>query len=501
VESGEVTQGTEVGAVTRRAARGAAIVAVAQVVGKATTLIWTFVAARELSQADFGAFFFALSLATLISSLAEWGFDSVLVREASVEPHRLGELTSYTVTWQTLIAVPAFLVAGGVAWLSRPTPQSRAALVLVMLAIGLELWSDTTRSVASAALRQATTARALLAQRTFTAVLITAALLLGWGVVGMAAAFLVGAVVGLVLHLRAVRSFGVRPTLLGLDRLELVAFLRRTGTVGLSALVLMLLFRLDAVLLAAMKGDEQVAAYAAAYRLLETVLFLAYALRSSLFPLMSAGGRPDKITRGLERGISAASFFYLPFAAICLVDAEGVLRILYGQRYADASAGALRWLAVSPVLYVVVYLGNSALQAARRARGMLASASAALATNVALNLALIPQLGGTGAAIATTASYAVNAAFVSWFLRESSVRPRLVRPYAQAGPAALLLAGWLWVSPLPTLVEVLLGGAGYVAAWYLLARRTDPEQVEVIRAVLPRGRRVRAADPEAPSAG
>ena len=85
-----------IGSATHRAAGNALVSATAQVLGKVATLLWTLVAARELAPREFGHFTFVLATALLLSAVAEWGFDQVLIRRASAHlaelPHLLGRV-------------------------------------------------------------------------------------------------------------------------------------------------------------------------------------------------------------------------------------------------------------------------------------------------------------------------------------------------------------------------------------------------------------------------
>jgi O-antigen/teichoic acid export membrane protein len=67
----------------RPPAVNAALAALADVVGKVSTLAWTVVAARLLTQEQFGAFNLALALALIASAVAEGGYDPVLVRTST----------------------------------------------------------------------------------------------------------------------------------------------------------------------------------------------------------------------------------------------------------------------------------------------------------------------------------------------------------------------------------------------------------------------------------
>lgn len=465
-------------------AGNAAISVCADVLGKSSTIVWTVLAARLLTQAEFGAFFFTLTVALLLSGVAEWGFDGVMVQRGSRHPEQLPELFTKAVAWQTAVAAPLFAVGGALVALSRPEPAVRLCLALVLLATLLDIWSDTSRAVAAALRDQGATARALVVQRATTAVLVSGSLLLGGGLVGTAAGFLAGSCIGALLHLRSIARVGVTFRRHALQRQDLLAFLFDTRLIGLTSLVLMVLFRFDAVLLGLLRGDAVVGAYAAAYRLLETTLFVAFALRSAIFPVMSASGLPAVVRASVERGVAALSLVYLPFAVVCLVDARAVLDLVYGQVYADSSTAALRWLALAPEAFAVAYLATAALQASHRFRGMLGSALAAVVVNVSLNVLLIPRYGGTAAAAATTLSYGLQAVLAVVLLRRAGVVLHLVTSTSSALVSAALLAAFLLAVPLPLVLEVALGGLLFLGSWFLCARTTRPDQLRALGALI-----------------
>lgn len=478
--------GGPVSALTRRTARNAAVRAVAEVLAKLATLAWTVVAARMLDRGEFGAFSFALSLVLLVTALPAWGFDPLLVRRGSREPDTLPRLHTEALTWQTALAAPVFVVACLLALTTRSTPEAALVLVLVFVAGLPEMWSDTARSSASVRQDQLGVSQALVLQRVATAVLVIGALLLGVGVVGVAAGFLGGTAVGWLLHLRALHRLDVRYRRHLLTRSGMREMLSGSGTIGLSALVLVVLFRVDVVLLGALKDDEAVADYSVAYRLLETVLFVAYAVKQAVAPVMSSTGSADRVRAGLERGLAAAAVVYLPFAAVVLTEPQAVLSLVFGADYAS-SASILRWLAPVPLLFTAAYLGQFALIARDAPRAMLVAAVTATAVNVGMNLALIPVLSGVGAAIATTVSYVVQVVVVTGYLRRSDVgRVRLLRPLYESAACAALLAAALLLLPLPLLLELPVAGLLYVGAYVALARRTAPEQIDVLSGLLRR---------------
>jgi O-antigen/teichoic acid export membrane protein len=170
---------TPPGGLARRTARNAAVAAVAQIVGKVGTLVWTLIAARQLGEAAFGAFSFAFALAVLVSAVAEWGFDPVLVNRGSRTPERLSELFTLALTWELAVGVPVFALATGGAAVTEPGEHFRAALVVLMLSVLIDICSDTCRAASAARQSQAGTSLALVVQRIVTAAVAAVVLLAG----------------------------------------------------------------------------------------------------------------------------------------------------------------------------------------------------------------------------------------------------------------------------------------------------------------------------------
>lgn len=474
------------GVVARRTARIAATRGTAEILGKVATLAWTVAAARLLTQTEFGGFSFALSLMMLISALPAWGFDALLIRRGSAEPEALSRLHTEATVWKTALALPVFAIAGSVAALFRPTVEATVVLALVLVAGLPELWNHTARSSSAVRQRPFDVSMALVFQRVVTAAIIVVVLAAGGGVVGIAAGFLAGSILGWLAHVWALRRLRVRVRWRYVTADGLRRGISGTLFIGASAIILVLLFRVDIVFLAVLKGDREVALYTAAFRLMETVLFITWAINQAILPVMSASSSVERIRKGFEKGVALAAFVYLPFAAVCLVEPERVLSLLFGTGYAEPSAPMLMWLAPTPVLFAGGMFASSVLLARGRSGVTLVAATVAAVGNVAMNLALIPHYGGTGAAVATTSSYLLNLLVLTSVGGRSGVPLRPIRPLLEAGAASVVAAGALLILSAPLLVELGAAAAVYLMVWALLARQFAPDQLAVALSPLAR---------------
>lgn len=470
---------------TRRIARNAAILAAAEVTGKLATLAFTIVAARALGPSDFGAFAYALSFSLLVAVLPAWGFDSLLIQRASAEPDRLPAFLSETLVWRAAVAVPVFIVAAIVGSSLRPTTTSAIALLLVLTATFLDVLVEGGRSAARARQSQGGIGGALVAQRFSTAVLGIAAVGAGLGLIGISVAYLVGTLAGGILVIRSVRRLGVATDFGSLRREGLARTGRLSVLIGIDAVLALALFRVDQLLLGAFKGDQAVGRYAAGYRLLETVLFVSWSVALAVFPAMSAVPARWQVRRNVEQALAGVFVLYVPFAVGLFMEAEPVLRLLYGQAYSAGGAGLVRWLSSAPFFFAIGFIGSYALLAVGRPARAVVATLVATIYNVGLNVALIPSLSATGAAIATTTSYALEAVIVLAFLLPEIGVVRLHRALAAPAVAAVAMSAVLVVVRQQVVVELLLAVLVYGVSWLALARWRAPGQLAVVASVVP----------------
>lgn len=479
VPAGGETAGPGVSRRTLRTARGIVALGVGEIVGKLATLALVIGVARVLGPGEFGVFSFALALGTLVAILPSWGFDTMVVQQGSGRPDRLPSLLGELLVLRSCIALPVLLVVGAALLVARGPREAGWATVLVLLACLVDTLADGYRSIATALEAQGRCAAVQIVQRVLGAVLVVVALSLGAGLLPVCAGYLIGSAAGLLGMVVAVRRLGVRPRWRGMTPQGIRDLSRVSWMMGIHSVVSMALFRLDAVLLGLLVGDVAVGLYAAAYRLLETVLFVAHNVSRAVFPVMASTGDRASLARGWERGLAVLSTVFVPYAAVLLLRGREVLELFYGSEFTDGGVEILAWLAGAPLLFGVAFLASDVLLARGPDVRIVIGSVSALALNVVLNLVLIPSLAGLGAAVATTVSFLLEAVVLGAFaLRRLGGRVAVrVLGAAVGGTVGVVV---VLATPLPLLPALLLAVLAYVILWWPLARWLDPEQVRVL---------------------
>lgn len=451
----------------RSAVKNASFVAIAQCIGKLSTLVWTVVAAQQLGQAGFGVFNFAIALGLIIVALGQWGFDIVMVRRASKNVDQLSRYFSEAIVWQVGLSAP-LLIIGAVVYGGGSPDDRGAALATVMIlgAVLADLISDNARAASSTIHRQGITSLALIGQRIVMAA-ISIPLMLLWGnVMVLGAAFLFSSLAGLVLHAVALRRLEIRFSLRLVSWSGLRECFGGTGAIGLSSLIQVLQARIGFVLLGVWATQEVIGSYSAAFRLYETVLFLAFALDAAIFPLMSIAERGKGLRKLVEASISILIGFYLPFAVVCILDAPGLVRLVFGEDYVAGASWALFWLAAAPLLFGIGFMSRAALLAASSTKPVLVVALLSTGTVTLLCVLLVPQYQAAGATIALTGGLAVDAIFSVVFLSAILDRwPQLLRQAVLPALCCIPVMGIFVLLPAPFLARLVLGAVIYIVCW------------------------------------
>jgi O-antigen/teichoic acid export membrane protein len=456
----------------------------ADVGAKIASVALFVVMARELGEAGFGLFSFALALVMLVTAAADFGQDRVLTREVARRPATLDGYLANTLALKLALALPGLAVATAIVAATGADRTTLAVVALLGLAVIADLLTATCFAVYQAFERMAFIPVVLVTQRFVTAVVGIAALLLGAGVVPVAAIFLLSAVLGFGLALTLLLGRVARP------RLELrprmwSALMRAAAPIGLAGLFAIVLFRIDMVMLAAFEPHQVVGQYGAAYRLFETTLFLSWAVGAAVYPVLSRSSRTsDPPVAGVyERSIKLVVALTLPLAAGAAILADPLVRLVFGAQY-DEAGEALALLAPAIAFYPLAYVAGYLLVSQDRSGWLTVTYAVVAVENVALNFVLIPWFSLEGAALGTSISEFLAAAILLLgAARTVGARPR-VRVLAGPALASALAAVAMALLADELLLAIAAGGVAYVAALVAFESAVYPQDARMVWASL-----------------
>lgn len=258
-------------------------------------------------------------------------------------------------------------------------------------------------------------------------------------------------------------------------------YLANSIPVAFSALLAAVYLRIDQVMLHNMTNDSVLGQYVAAVRVSEMFEMIPAALILSLVPILSISAKDPKAFPGyLDRTFR---YFLLLAGGVCVVIFAGagpIVNLLYGKQFQAAIPilSVLIWSEVSIFFGAVAY---TAMVVTNLQKYLLVPAATGAATNVALNLYLIPRYAALGSAWATLISYGLAWFVVLLVFRQT--RPLILQGLRWTIPASALALGAAWatiVLPGPPVVKPLVGVCLYVGGT-VAARLFGQDDIEYVR--------------------
>jgi O-antigen/teichoic acid export membrane protein len=232
-------------------------------------------------------------------------------------------------------------------------------------------------------------------------------------------AWLIGAIWVALLLLRAC----------GFPRIPLNT-LRLLASIGLpQALVALLVqanLRMDVVILQGLKGSAEVGQYAVAFGATAVIAYGGMAIGLMLFPYTAEQSRHDPVGGARTTAVAVRSSLALAVVGGALLAIAGpfVLRLLMGDAFSPAAV-PLRILVPGAIAAAVVAVLQNDLSARGRFWLMTSLIGGSVALHICLAFALIPSLGTSGAALASTITYTATAVVVLLLFTRTTGTPLL----------------------------------------------------------------------------
>jgi O-antigen/teichoic acid export membrane protein len=378
--------------------------------------------ARYLGPEQYGVFSYLWAFVMLFSPLARLGMEDIVVRNLSQDASQRGKTLGSAFGLMFFASVLAMVLAVGIGgWLQQYEPQVLwlliiTASILVFQSFDvIDLWFRSqvkgkpvaiVRSVAIIIVTGFNVAF-ILSQAPLAAFVLTRTL----DVVLVAA----GLYIVYRLNEKTFREWHF-------DSNEAIALLRDSWPLILSSIAGIIYLRIDQVMLTNMVSEQENGIYAAAVRLVELWYFVPMAIYMSAFPKIAEAKKVSEelFYARLQKLYNAMSFLAYAIAIPTTIVGGWVMVFLFGEEYAGATPMLI--IMVWSLLFTNLGVARSAfLMSKNWTKVHTFTVFLGAIANILLNLWLLPQYGGVGAAIATLVAYWL-AAHGSCFLYPPLVR-------------------------------------------------------------------------------
>lgn len=407
----------------RRAVRAnAGLALVGDIAAKAAAFAVVVACARLLPVGEFAHLGIALAALTVVTSLVDGGFSTLIVRDgARCSTESMALLRASVRVRLPLAGLVLLAGLGAGVYLGDPWLGLTTAIAAVGSALSLTI-AAVFRSVQD--LAPEAIQKCVAAAVTFFAATAAAA--------AFSRASAVAAVLGSVVWLSLVPFWLYARRRVPDQHRPIV---RRRAVLAaapfaLMALATLLYYRLGIFVLGAVGSSGATARYTVASTVAFGLLMVPNAITTGLLPRLSALDFEGDRLHTARRALRWTALACVLVSVVAAVLAPWVLRYGFGTRYQGALEPLLLLLAGTVVIGINGILGT-VLIAARRTAAVGLQVGVSLAVNAALAFALVPRFGANGAAIATLATelagLAVLAAATHRFV------PELLRRETAAG--------------------------------------------------------------------
>jgi O-antigen/teichoic acid export membrane protein len=443
--------------------------------------------ARTVGDEQFGVLNFAFSFALLFVVIVDFGLNPLLVRDGAKHI----EQTANFFFNLLIIKLGLTVIFCGVFFIGLHILAPQASMMPIAYAMAgfvmLNSFAEFINTVFHAHQKMQFEAAVMTLQKMALLGLGLLALSLGWGVFGIALAYVVAAGLSVLIGIGILwrGSF-----LQGTWKLEMSFMryaLRQALPLTLTTLFINLYFRIDMTLLTKFRTAEEVGWYGAAHKCIEVLMVVPAILVVAAFPGMSKLFQENRKTliRAATKLLRLLLLLGLPIAGGAILIANPLVLIIFGKEYA-AAGSALSWLAVALCCIFVNYALSYLLISGGKQKVNAVVSGLAVLVSIGSNLLLIPRLGYLGAAISATitevfllAAYAIS---VKRLLFSIPVGMSLLR--IALATAGMMVVVWFLRESNPV-VSISTGVVIYILGIWLF-RAIEKDDVDLLQRIFKR---------------
>lgn len=344
---------------------------------------------RYLGQSGFGDFSTVLAFLFVFSVLADLGLYSLSIREISRPEADEKKIISNILTIRLVSALVIFVLAIVISLFLPYSQQIKHGIIIASFGYWAMALDQIVISVFQKYLRMDKVALAEFLSRLLQLALVYFFIYRELGFFGMIWAFSLASLINLLLLIIFVRRYVLIN--LGFDFVLWKKMISQGYPLAIGAVLTMLYFKLDTVLLSLMKSSAEVGIYSLPYRILEVLIFFPSMFTGLVMPVMSKW----VTERDRLKGIIQKSFDFLLIVAVPMVVgtlllSERVIIFLSSDEFIK-SADVLKILILGVAIIFISNLFYNIILALEKQRNFIWIFGVGAIINIVSNLIFIPR--------------------------------------------------------------------------------------------------------------
>jgi O-antigen/teichoic acid export membrane protein len=390
--------------ISKRSLKGNTIYAGITNLSDMLLFVLMILAGRFLGAKDFGTFSFAQSLAIVFLTFSNFGLNTLAIRDVARDRGLADRYFGNILSWKIILSFVALLSLMLTAqYLSESNLKITLVVGLMGVAVMIRFFNLSGRSFLQAFERFDLEALVTFTEHLVLLGIGTFVILSGYGVIGLAFAFLFARCLGCILTFFLLgQDINVRPKF---DLQFIFGLQMKAISIGVALLVAAAYLHADTLILSQIRSYTEVGLYNAAFKIYNGLFLLPSIISTVLFPRLSKAhvGDSQEQKSLLVRGLLSLLLISIPLSIGGIFLADKIIWIAFGQEFIGATAVMQILFAVS-VLSFQIWLLRVFLLSINMQRALMIINFLGLCMRIFLDLLLIPRYGICGAAIAAGVS-------------------------------------------------------------------------------------------------
>ncbi|MGE5141636.1 MAG: oligosaccharide flippase family protein, partial [Rudaea sp.] len=393
----------------RTIARNSIVPMASSFITQGVNFLFALVMLRILGPENVGRYTFAVTVWLFASSITEFGLGILMTREVARDRSQANRYLTNTALLRTaltlLALIPLALFVGIYVAFFNLSADTVIAILLLWVSLFPVNLAASFSYLFNAHERFEYPTAVSLSTVLLSVVLQLAALLAGFGIVGLAAVSIISNTFTLVVLFHLVRAILFRPRWEP-DRALLRWMFHESYPLMMNNLLSSLFFRIDVLLLKPLTSDTVLGYYSTAYRFINALNFIPSNFTLAIFPLLSrqAASARDAMLRALLVSLKLLLWVSIPITVASVFIARELILLFGGPAYLPDSQIALQWLIWFLPFSFVNSVVHYVLIALDQQRFLTKAFLIGLGFNIIANLIAIPLLSYRGAALVTVLS-------------------------------------------------------------------------------------------------
>jgi len=419
---------------------------------------------RYLGQNGFGNYSTVLAFLYVFSVLADLGLYSITVREISKEGTDERTIVSHAFSLRFWSGLLIFGVAPFVAWFFPYPPMVKIGIALAAAGQWFLSNAQVLMGVFQKYLKMEKAALAELGGRIVQFALVAVIVWQRFGFFSIILAFSLSCLANFLLVLFFARKYVSFK--IGWNPPHWKKLLTESFPLAISAVFVMIYFKLDTVMLSVMKPATDVGIYSIAYKILESLIFFPAMFVGLVMPLLSrhALANPEEFKKVSQKSFEILLIFAVPLAVGGLLLSKSIIALVAGPGF-EAASGVLKILIFATAVIFFGSLFSNMIIAIGRQRALAKIYGLGALVNLGVNLILIPRFSYWGAASSTLFTEAlVTILMLAVISRSINFLPSFWLATKILLAVSLMVLALYFLSSLNFFILLLLAGSVYFGA-------------------------------------